>query len=79
MRKDDVLAYFGGPKKSQTKTAAALGVTKSAVNQWPDPIPLKQAIKANARSNGDLRLDMSVYELPEIHGRSKSHRRHAIA
>jgi len=76
MRKDDVIAYFGG---TQTATARALGLTKSAVNQWPDPIPLKSAIKANAKSNGSLALDMSVYELPDIARRAKSNRRHVNA
>lgn len=79
MRKDDVLAYFGGPQKSQTRTAKALGLTKSAVNQWPDPIPLRSAIRANAASRGELPLDMSVYELPEISRRTKPHRRHVNA
>ena len=60
MRKADVIAYFG----TQTATAKALGVTKSAVNQWEEdrPIPLKRAIRARTASRGDLKLDLSLYE-----------------
>jgi transcriptional regulator with XRE-family HTH domain len=61
MRKADVVAYFGG---TQTAAARALGVTKSAVCQWEEdrPIPLKCAIKAQAVSNGDLKVDLALYE-----------------
>lgn len=76
MRKADVIAYFGG---TQVAAARALGVTKSAVSQWGDLIPLKCALKAQAISNGDLPLDMSVYQLPDIPRRVRSHRRHANA
>lgn len=76
MRKADVIAYFGG---TQTATAKALGLTKSAVNQWPDPIPLRSAIRANALSNGRLPLDMAIYELPDILRRPRLQRRHANA
>jgi transcriptional regulator with XRE-family HTH domain len=74
MRKADVIAYFGG---TQTSAAKALGLTKSALSQWPEdqPIPLKSALRANALSNGDLRLNMSDYDLPDMPRRSRSHRR----
>jgi transcriptional regulator with XRE-family HTH domain len=60
MRKADVVAHFG----TQTATAKALGITKSAVSQWDEdrPIPLNCAIKAQARSNGVLKLNLSLYE-----------------
>jgi transcriptional regulator with XRE-family HTH domain len=60
MRKAAVVAYFGG----QTATAKALGITKSAVNQWEEdrPIPLNCAIKALERSGGELKLDLALYE-----------------
>ena len=60
MRKADVIAHFG----TQTAVAKALGVTKSAVNQWEEdrPIPLERAIKAQAASNGRLKVDLSLYE-----------------
>lgn len=60
MQKSAVIAYFG----TQTATARALGITKSAVSQWkPDkPIPLNCAIKAQALSNGKLPLNLSLYE-----------------
>lgn len=61
MRKADVVAYFGG---TQTATAKALGITKSAVSQWEEdrPIPLKCAIKAQAVTNGGLKVNLSLYE-----------------
>ncbi len=60
MRKADVIAYF----KTQTAAAKAVGCTKSAVNQWDEdrPIPLDRAIRAQAASNGRLKLDLSLYE-----------------
>lgn len=60
MRKADVIAYFG----TQTAAAKAMGCTKSAVNQWEEdrPIPLERAIRAQVASNGDLKVDLSVYE-----------------
>lgn len=75
MLKKDVLKFFG----SQTKTAKALGITKSAVNQWSEtgPIPLRCAIKAQAVSRGGLPLEMSMYELPDIRA-VRTNRRHWI-
>ena len=35
MTKTDVLEHFGGV----TKTAVAIGRTKSAVSQWPENLP----------------------------------------
>jgi transcriptional regulator with XRE-family HTH domain len=60
MLKADVVAYFG----NQTATAKAVGVTKSAVSQWEEdrPIPLKCAIRAQAASNGDLKVNLALYE-----------------
>jgi len=82
MRKADVIAHFG----TETAAAKALGCTKSAVNQWKEdrPIPLERAIRAQAASNGRLRLDLSLYEgTPEKtlvdFGRSARSRRHINA
>lgn len=75
MRKNDVIAHFG----SQIKVARALGITKSAVNQWPEIVPLKSALRAQAASKGVLPVDMSLYQLPEMPRRLRSVRRHLSA
>lgn len=57
MLKQAVIDYFG----SATKTAAAIGVTKSAVHQWRDIIPRGAAYIAQAVSKGKLKVDPSLY------------------
>jgi DNA-binding transcriptional regulator YdaS (Cro superfamily) len=71
MYKAVVLAHFND---SQTAVANAIGLTKSAVNQWPDVVPLKSAIKLQAATRGALALDMAVYELPALPSRPASRR-----
>lgn len=63
MRKADVLAHFGS---SQAAVARALNITKSAVSQWPDLVPLKSALRLQALTNGQLTVDMALYQLPEL-------------
>jgi DNA-binding transcriptional regulator YdaS (Cro superfamily) len=58
MRKSDVLLFF----KNGSKTARALGITKSAVSQWPDTIPEAMAYRAQAASKGKLKVDPTVYQ-----------------
>jgi DNA-binding transcriptional regulator YdaS (Cro superfamily) len=59
MKKDDVIAHFGG---NQVTTAKALGITKSAVSQWGDVIPEGMAYKIQVITAGVLRVDPAVYE-----------------
>jgi len=61
MLKADVLAHFD---HSPVAVARALGITRSAVNQWPDVVPLKSALKLEAVTGGSLRVDMEMYPLP---------------
>lgn len=61
MRKADVLAHF---EDSPVAVARALGITRSAVHQWPEIVPLKSALRLRALSGGVLKVDMAVYELP---------------
>jgi len=49
-KKKDVIAHFGGI----TQTAAAYGVTKGAVSQWPELIPEKRALQLPAITNNTL-------------------------
>ena len=59
MKKADVIAHFGG---TDTSTAKALGVTRSAVWQWKDIVPERIAWKVQIITGGTLRVDPSVYE-----------------
>ncbi|HAS0927138.1 TPA: Cro/CI family transcriptional regulator [Enterobacter hormaechei subsp. xiangfangensis] len=57
MHKGTVVDYYGGI----SKTAAALGVTHSAVCQWGEVIPEKQALYIERITNGKLKYDASLY------------------
>ncbi|BBR82654.1 DNA-binding transcriptional regulator DicC [Klebsiella quasipneumoniae] len=58
MLKNQVVEYYGGI----TKTAIALGVTHSAVCQWGNVIPQKQAFVIERITNGKLKYDASLYQ-----------------
>ncbi|MBF7747562.1 Cro/CI family transcriptional regulator [Klebsiella pneumoniae] len=45
-----------------SKTAIALGVTHSAVCQWGNVIPQKQAFVIERITNGKLKYDASLYQ-----------------
>lgn len=57
MFKTDLIKHFG----SQQAAAAALDVTKQAVNGWGDIIPEGMAYKAQVVTGGALKVDPSVY------------------
>jgi DNA-binding transcriptional regulator YdaS (Cro superfamily) len=52
-----VLDHFG----SATATAKALGITKSAVSQWPKLVPLGRAYQIQAVTAGALSVDAASY------------------
>ncbi|CAM8545671.1 Cro/Cl family transcriptional regulator [Escherichia coli] len=58
MLKNKVVEYYGGI----SKTAIALGVTHSAVCQWGNVIPQKQAFVIERITNGKLKYDASLYQ-----------------
>ena len=58
MLKYQVVEYYGGI----SKTAIALGVTHSAVCQWGNVIPQKQAFVIERITNGKLKYDASLYQ-----------------
>lgn len=58
MLKNQVVEYYGGI----TKTAIALGVTHSAVCQWGNVIPQKQAFVIERITKGKLKYDASLYQ-----------------
>jgi transcriptional repressor of cell division inhibition gene dicB len=55
MKKSDVVNFFGGV----TKTAVALGLTKSAVSKWPDELPPLRALQVEEVTGGNLKADRS--------------------
>lgn len=58
MKKSDLIRHF----RTQSKAAAALGVTKSAVSQWADIVPEGIAYKAQIITGGALRADPALYD-----------------
>ena len=57
MYKSHVLAHFG----SQVAVAQAIGITKSAVSQWPELIPESKAYRIQEFTGGVLKVDPSLY------------------
>ncbi|AUZ81306.1 MULTISPECIES: Cro/CI family transcriptional regulator [Aeromonas] len=53
MKKLDVIAYFGGV----TKTAKALGISKSAVSLWGEEIPYGRACQVQLLTKGKLKTE----------------------
>jgi len=58
MLKSTVVDYY----ETQTKVAAALGITRSGVSIWPELIPEKQAMRLERLTEGALKYDPSLYE-----------------
>ena len=57
MKKQTVIEHF----KSATAVAAALGISRQAVSDWPDIIPEGAAYKLQVITAGLLRVDAAVY------------------
>lgn len=57
MLKIDVISYFGGI----IGIARVLGISHSAVCQWTDVIPEKNALRLNQLTDGKLAYDESLY------------------
>ena len=53
MKKLDVIAYFGGV----TKTAKALGISKSAVSLWGEETPYGRACQVQLLTKGKLKTE----------------------
>ncbi|HGV9229879.1 TPA: Cro/CI family transcriptional regulator [Providencia rettgeri] len=58
MYKTLVLTHFGGT----VKTATALGISHSAVCQWLDVVPEKQALRIERLTSGKLKYEPALYE-----------------
>ncbi|AGI32179.1 TPA: Cro/Cl family transcriptional regulator [Mannheimia haemolytica] len=57
MKKDDVLEHFG----TLEKVAATLGISVSAVSQWGEIIPEKNAYRLQEITAGKLKVKHSLY------------------
>lgn len=57
MLKSDLKNYYG----SFVKAARALGISPSAISQWGEVIPEKQAYRLENLTNGKLSVDLSLY------------------
>ncbi|HGH7223088.1 Cro/CI family transcriptional regulator [Klebsiella sp. K4-170] len=57
MLKKDVVQHFG----SQRAIAKALGLSESAVSQWKEVIPEKDAFKIEKITSGALRREPELY------------------
>ena len=75
MLKAQVIAHFDD---SPVAVARALGITRSAVNQWGDRVPLDKALRLQAVTNGILSVCMDDYDLPDLSVRAPG-QRHASA
>jgi predicted transcriptional regulator len=59
MLKTTVKRHFG----SLEAVAQALGITKSAVSQWPDRVPEGAAYKLQFITGGKLRVEQAMYRV----------------
>jgi ribosomal protein L14 len=58
MLKSAVLAFFDN---NGAAVARAIGVTRSAVNQWPPVIPEAMAYRVQEATQGALKVDATLY------------------
>ncbi|WP_082783689.1 Cro/CI family transcriptional regulator [Snodgrassella sp. CFCC 13594] len=58
MRKSDVITYYG----SGIAVARVLKISSSAVSQWALLIPEKQAYRLEKITQGQLKVDPSLYD-----------------
>lgn len=62
MKTKDVIEFFG----TATAAAAAAGISKAAVSQWGERVPLGSAAVLERVTGGRLRLEMEDYRrLPD--------------
>lgn len=68
MLKRDVLKFYGG---SGARAGRAIGLSRSAVCKWGRRIPALRALQYQVASQGQLRFDMTDYELNRGRGIAK--------
>jgi hypothetical protein len=57
MRKSSARAFY----QTYTAIALKLGISKSAVCQWPDRVPIARAFQLEHDSNGGVKVDKTLY------------------
>lgn len=66
-----MISHFG----SGVAVARALGITRSAVSQWRQRVPLEQALKVESVTEGALVVNMADYGLPTVQSRTRKAQR----
>lgn len=63
MKTQDAIEYFEKKHKKGPRLhmARALGITSGAISQWGDVVPKLQAYELAELTNGDLKVDQSLY------------------
>ncbi|EBL9222312.1 hypothetical protein DNS57_10835 [Salmonella enterica] len=61
MYKKNTLIFFGS-QGAIKKISTILGISHSAVSQWPEIIPKGAALELEKITNGALKCDLSVYK-----------------
>ena len=73
MNKQDVLDHFatthGGQAEGVKALAGALGISREAIYQWPDPIPLLRAYQIERLTRKKLRVSPDVPRETETRAR----------
>lgn len=62
MKKSDVVEHFG----TLEKIAVALGISVSAVSQWGEIIPEKNAYRLQEITEGKLKVQHSLYRAGNV-------------
>jgi DNA-binding transcriptional regulator YdaS (Cro superfamily) len=60
MKTADAVTYFG----SGAALAAAVGISRAAVSQWGELVPLATAARLEKLTDGRLTLDIDTYAMP---------------
>jgi DNA-binding transcriptional regulator YdaS (Cro superfamily) len=60
MKTQDAIEHFG----SAAALARAVNITRAAVSQWGELVPLASAVRIEKLTNGALTLDLEAYRQP---------------
>ncbi|WP_373754152.1 Cro/CI family transcriptional regulator [Neisseria weixii] len=62
MRTKDVIAFYG----TKIAVARALGISPSAVTQWQEVVPEKQAYRIQILTGGKLKINPRLYQIARV-------------
>jgi DNA-binding transcriptional regulator YdaS (Cro superfamily) len=57
MKKAEAIKHFG----SGNKLAKALGLTRSCISKWPDPVPIHRAVQIENMTHGKVKVRKQMY------------------